>query len=72
MPKQKKTRIDALMDLYHTLSNDDLMHLLNLAHERMFIWNPNDNTTYDLDPECPACQNGPSIQICLKEENKEE
>jgi hypothetical protein len=68
MDKKEKTRIDALAELYHTLSNDDLEWLITFASERIFVWNPNDKTTYDLDPECPACQNGPKIQICLKEE----
>lgn len=72
MAKKEKTRIDALIELYHTLSNDDLEWLITFAFERMFIWNPNDNTTYDLDPDCPACPNGSQIQINLKEEKKEE
>jgi len=68
MPKQKKTRIDALLELYHTLSNDDLEMLIRFAGNRIFIWNPNDNTCYDLDEEVAAVQNGPQIQINLKEE----
>lgn len=67
MDKKEKTRIDELIELYHTLSNEDLMHLLNLAKERLFVWNPNDNTCYDLDQEIPCCPNGPQIQINIEE-----
>jgi len=69
MAKKEKTRIDALIELYHTLSNEDLMHLLNLAKERFFVWNPNDNTCYELDRDIPCCPNGSQIQINIEEDN---
>ncbi len=69
MDKKEKTRLNELIELYHSLSNEDLMHLLNLAQERFFIWNPNDNTCYDLDQEIPCCPNGNQIQINILEDD---
>ena len=62
------TRHQALCELYSTLSNDDLIDLIDMARGRIFIWNPNDNVCYDLDNEVPVCRNGNSIQINLIEE----
>ncbi len=39
-----------------------------MARGRIFIWNPNDKTQYDLDDEVPVCRNGNSIQINLIED----
>lgn len=66
--EETKTRTEALCELYSTLSNDDLIDLIGMARDRIFIWNPNDNSTYYLDFEVPSCRNGNSIQINLIEE----
>lgn len=66
--EETKTRHQALCELYSTLSNDDLIDLISMARDRMFVWNPNDNSMQDLDFEVPACRNGNSIQINLIEE----
>lgn len=63
-----KTRGEALCELYSTLSNDDLIDLIGMAKDRIFVWNINDNTNYLLDDEVPVCRNGNSIQINLIEE----
>ena len=63
-----KTRTEALCELYSTLSNDDLIDLIGMAKDRIFVWNINDNTNYLLDDEVPVCRNGNSIQINLIEE----
>ena len=74
MKKQKKnvdeikTRHQALCELYSTLSNDDLIDLIGMARDRMFVWNPNDNSMHHLDFEVSACRNGNSIQINLIED----
>lgn len=62
------TRHQALCELYSTLSNDDIIDLISMARGRIFIWNPNDKTQYDLDDEVPVCRNGNSIQINLIED----
>jgi|32_taG_2_1085360.scaffolds.fasta_scaffold19467_10 uncharacterized protein with PhoU and TrkA domain len=62
------TRHQALCELYSTLSNDDIIDLISMARGRIFVWNPNDNTCYDLDDEVPVCRNGNSIQINLIED----
>jgi hypothetical protein len=66
--EQTITRHQALCELYSTLSNDDLIDLIDMARGRIFVWNPNDNVCYDLDDEVPVCRNGNSIQINLIEE----
>ena len=58
-----------LLELYHTLSNEDLMHLFYLARERFFVWNTNDKTCYDLDLEVPCCPNGNQIQINIEQDD---
>ncbi len=63
-----KTRHEALCELYNTLSNEDFMHLINMAQSRLFIWNPHDKTCYDLDIEVPCCPNGAQIQINIQED----
>ena len=63
-----KTRTEALCELYSTLSNHDLMALIGMARDRMFIWNPQDNTCYDLDDEIPCCPNGSQIQLNIQED----
>jgi len=62
------TRHQALCELYSTLSNDDIIDLIDMARGRIFVWNPNDKNCYDLDDEVPVCRNGNSIQINLIEE----
>jgi len=37
--------------------------------KRLFIWNPQDKTCYDLDEEVPSCTNGSSVQINLQQED---
>lgn len=66
--EETKTRHQALCELYSTLSNDDLIDLIGMARDRIFVWNPNDNSTHHLDFEVPTCRNGNSIQINLIEE----
>jgi hypothetical protein len=63
--KDGVTRHQALCKLYNTLSNDDLISLINMGTERFFIWNHIDKTCYDLEFCCP---NGPQIQINLVED----
>ena len=47
--EETKTRHQALCELYSTLSNDDLIDLIGMARDRMFVWNPNDNSMHHLD-----------------------
>ena len=58
----KKTQQEALLDLYNTLSNDELQDLINMATNRLFIYNPNDQECYDIDW---VSKNGPRLQINL-------
>ena len=60
-----KTRHEALCELYNTLSNDDLIALINMGTERFFIWNHIDDNCYNLEFCCP---NGAQIQINLVED----
>jgi len=60
-----KTRHEALCELYNTLSNDDLIALINMGTERFFIWNHIDDACYNLEFCCP---NGAQIQINLVED----
>lgn len=58
-----------LIKIYNTLSNEDLMHLFDMAKERLFVWNPNDKTCYHLNLEIPCSPNGNKIQINIEEDN---
>ena len=60
-----KTRHEALCELYNTLSNDDLIALINMGTERFFIWNHIDDACYNLEF---CCANGAQIQINLVED----
>ena len=60
-----KTRTEALCELYSTLSNDDLIDLMSMAHARMFVYPNESKTTYDIES---ICTNGNSIQINLIED----
>ena len=60
-----KTRTEALCELYSTLSNDDLIDLMSMAHARMFVYHSESKTTYDIES---ICTNGNSIQINLIED----
>ncbi len=57
-----------LLNIYNRLSNEDLINLLEMASERIFVWNPNDKTCYDLDQDIPCCFNGTHIQINVAED----
>ena len=58
-----------LVNISNELSNKDLVELINMNSNRIFIWNPQDRTCYDLDDEVPACTNGSSVQINLQQED---
>lgn len=64
----EKTRHEALVELYNTLSNEDFMDLICMGQDRFFIWDPHSKTCYDLDKEVPCCPNGPQIQINVQSE----
>jgi len=57
-----------LLNTYNKLSNEDLINLLEMASERIFVWNPNDRTCYELDKDIPCCFNGTQIQINIAED----
>ena len=61
--------IKELIDFSNELSNNDLVELINMNSNRLFIWNPQDRTCYDLDEEAPACTNGSFVQINLQQED---
>ena len=50
--KETTTRGQALCELYNTLSNDDLLDLINMATDRIFIFNPYDNKCYNVEGVC--------------------
>ena len=58
-----------LINISNELSNKDLVELINMNSDRLFIWNPQDRTCYDLDDEAPACLNGSAVQINLQQED---
>ena len=57
-----------LLNIYNKLSNEDLINLFEMASERIFVWNPNDKTCYDLDNDIPCCFNGTQIQVNIAED----
>ena len=57
-----------LLNIYNRLSNEDLINLFEMASERIFVWNPNDKTCYDLDNDIPCCFNGTQIQVNIAED----
>ena len=59
--------IKKLLKIYNKLSNEDLIYLLEMANERIFVWNPNDKTCYELDNDVPCCFNGTKIQVNIAE-----
>ena len=61
--------IKELIDFSNELSNNDLVELINMNSNRLFIWNPQDRTCYDLDEEAPACTNCSFVQINLQQED---
>lgn len=61
--------IKELIDFSNELSNKDLVELINMNFSRIFIYNPQDRTCYDLDEEVPACTNGSTVQINLQQED---
>ena len=63
----KNTRHEALVNLYNSLSNDDLMDIITMAGPRFFIWDPHSKTCYELDDDPPCCMNGSQIQINIHE-----
>ena len=71
---QKKCKLTLIMDIkkllkiYNKLSNEDLIYLLEMANDRIFVWNPNDKRCYDLDEDVPCSFNGTKIQINLAED----
>tara|TARA_R100000278_G_scaffold90753_1_gene69139 strand:- start:70 stop:300 length:231 start_codon:yes stop_codon:yes gene_type:complete len=56
-----------LLKIYNELSNEDLINLFEMACDRIFVWNPNDKTCYELDIDVPCCFNGTKIQINIAE-----
>jgi hypothetical protein len=60
---------DELINISNELSNKDIVELINMNSHRLFIWNPQDKTCYDLDDEVPASLNGSSVQINLQQED---
>ena len=60
---------DELINISNELSNKDIVELINMNSDRLFIWNPQDKTCYDLDDEVPASLNGSSVQINLQQED---
>ena len=62
--KDGVTRHQALCQLYNTLSNDDLIDLINMGRHRFFVYNHIDKTCYDLEF---CCDNGSQIQINFEE-----
>ncbi len=57
-----------LLKIYNELSNEDLINLFEMASDRIFVWNPNDKTCYELDIDVPCCFNGTKIQINIAED----
>ena len=39
-----------------------------MASDRIFVWNPNDKTCYELDRDVPCCFNGTKIQINIADD----
>ncbi len=60
--------VKRLLKIYNELSNEDLIDLLEMANDRIFVWNPNDKRCYDLDEDVPCSFNGTKIQINLAED----
>tara|TARA_R100000231_G_C5294923_1_gene155773 strand:- start:568 stop:813 length:246 start_codon:yes stop_codon:yes gene_type:complete len=60
-------KISKLIKFSNKLSNEDLRFLIEINNKRIFVFNPNDKTCYDLNEMAPACINGPQVQINLKE-----
>ena len=60
--------IKKLLKIYNKLSNEDLIYLLEMANDRIFVWNPNDKTCYELDNDVPCCFNGTKIQVNIAED----
>ena len=57
-----------LLNIYNRLSNEDLINLFEMSSERIFVWNPNDRTCYELDNDIPCCFNGTKIQVNIAED----
>ena len=38
-----------------------------MSSDRIFVWNPNDKTCYELDNDVPCCFNGTKIQVNIAE-----
>jgi len=57
-----------LLNIYNRLSNEDLINLFEMASNRIFVWNPNDRTCYELDNDIPCCFNGTHIQVNIAED----
>ena len=60
--------VKRLLKIYNELSNEDLIDLLEMANVRIFVWNPNDKTCYELDNDVPCCFNGTKIQVNIAED----
>jgi|TARA_R100000455_G_C6225226_1_gene88401 hypothetical protein len=57
-----------LLNIYNRLSNEDLINLFEMSSKRIFVWNPNDKTCYELDNDVPCCFNGTKIQVNIAED----
>ena len=62
-------KISKLIRISNKLSNQDLRFLIEMNYERIFVWNPQDKTCYDLDDKKPAQLNGSAVQINLQEKD---
>ena len=61
--------IAKLIRISNKLSNQDLRFLIEMNSKRIFVWNPQDKTCYDLDDKKPAQLNGSAVQINLQQEH---
>lgn len=59
---------EELVDISNRLSNKDIKRLIDLNHNRIFIYSPEKSTCYSIDDEAPACLNGNQVQINLERE----
>ena len=59
--------VKKLLKIYNELSNEDLINLFEMSSARIFVWNPNDKTCYELDNDVPCCFNGTKIQVNIAE-----
>ncbi len=57
-----------LVGISNRLSNEDIKRLIELNHNRIFVYSPENNTCYNLDDEAPASLNGSTVQINLEKE----